>query len=96
MLQVPNFGKLLLLLVHNVGFYESKHCFQTLMLTHVNLFIPSAFTVEQASGLVDSISGQLSQAGVSSSVLDDVQQKCRQIQSSVQTINEEQHKLSIR
>ena len=67
-----------------------------MMHTHVNLFFLSAFTVEQASGLVDSISGQLSQSGVSSSLIEDIQQKCRQIQSSVQTINEEQHRLSIR
>ncbi|XP_072029618.1 TATA-binding protein-associated factor 172-like [Amphiura filiformis] len=55
---------------------------------------PSAFTVEQANGLAQGILGQL--PSVSASIQDDVLVKCRHIQASVQNINEQQHKLSIR
>ncbi|XP_033630416.1 TATA-binding protein-associated factor 172-like [Asterias rubens] len=58
---------------------------------------PGAFTVEQASALSESIQGQLSHpGGLPAKTTQDIQQKCRQLHSSIEEINEEQQRLSIR
>ncbi|XP_038069588.1 TATA-binding protein-associated factor 172-like isoform X2 [Patiria miniata] len=57
---------------------------------------PSAFTVEQANALSESIQGQLFQAGLGARITQDLQQKCRQIQGSIEEINTEQQILSTR
>ena len=62
----------------------------------IPLYFNSAFTVEQANALSESIQGQLSQAGLPAKVIQDLQQKSKQVQASVEEINDEQQRLSIR
>ncbi|XP_022080347.1 TATA-binding protein-associated factor 172-like isoform X2 [Acanthaster planci] len=57
---------------------------------------PSAFTVEQANALSESIQGQLSQAGLPARTSQDIQQRCKHIQGSIEEINTEQQILSTR
>nr|XP_054762418.1 TATA-binding protein-associated factor 172-like [Lytechinus pictus] len=57
---------------------------------------PSAFTVDQARSLYDSVQQHLSQTIGGSDAHQDLQSKARQVLASVHEINEQQQKLSIR
>ncbi|XP_030839988.1 TATA-binding protein-associated factor 172 [Strongylocentrotus purpuratus] len=57
---------------------------------------PSAFTVDQAKSLYDSVQPHLSQTVGGSDSNQDLQSKARQVLASVNEINEQQQKLSIR
>ena len=53
--------------------------------------------MEQASTLSESIQGQLSHhGGLPAKTVQDIQQKCKQLHASIEEINEEQQRLSIR